>query len=129
VTAFLHCIHPCAVKPFFHPHPWPSAVRIYKGIYKMEIGHGLPLSPLAGFGMPPVSSTVWLPQGSMYEMVHKDGWHSVAPEGGPVFSLMVVGPEWEDVVYKPGKGTTKPLTRTRMGELQQTFLTLFSARG
>lgn len=143
VTAFLHWIHPCASKPFFHPHPWPSAVKIYKGIYKMEVGHGLPLSPLVGFGMsrseasalaaerpetPPISSTIWLPPGSMYEMVHKDGWHSVAPEGGPVLSLMVIGPAW-DVPYRPGKGTTKALTRPRMGELQQTFLDLFSTRG
>lgn len=141
VTAFLHLIHPCAGRPFFHPHPWPSAVKIYRGVYKMDIGYSEP-SPLIGFGTspqqvaalmakaaekaPPVAATVWLPAGSTYEMTHRNGWHSVAPEGGPVLSLMVTGPAWERVAYSPGKGTTKALSGPRMGELQQVFLEIFS---
>src|SRR5205823_428108 len=37
----LHRIHPCApAEALFHPHPWPSAMRIHSGTYEMGVGHG-----------------------------------------------------------------------------------------
>jgi hypothetical protein len=33
--AFLHRIHPCArEQALFHPHPWPSAMRVLEGEYE-----------------------------------------------------------------------------------------------
>src|SRR5690349_2249699 len=38
---FLHCIHPCTEEQaLFHPHPWPSAMRVLEGTYWMKIGAG-----------------------------------------------------------------------------------------
>jgi hypothetical protein len=86
----LHCIHPCeSSEALFHPHPWPSAMEIYDGIYEMRLGSG------PGDVAPPVAATLLLSQGSQYEMVHPDGWHSVRPLGRPSMSLMVSGPPWD----------------------------------
>ena len=38
---YLHRIHPCSEgEALFHPHPWPSAMRILSGEYEMGIGYG-----------------------------------------------------------------------------------------
>jgi hypothetical protein len=37
----LHRIHPCGPgQALFHPHPWPSAMRILSGEYEMAVGYG-----------------------------------------------------------------------------------------
>ena len=37
----LHRIHPCERgTALFHPHPWPSAMRILSGEYEMAVGYG-----------------------------------------------------------------------------------------
>src|SRR5262249_46599352 len=37
----LHRIFPCATgEALFHPHPWPSAMRILAGEYEMAVGYG-----------------------------------------------------------------------------------------
>lgn len=87
---FLHRIHPCGQhKPFFHPHPWPSAVHIISGTYEMDIGYG------EGLIAPPIASTVRLSKGSCYEMIDINQWHSVRPLNEPSLSIMVTGKPWK----------------------------------
>ena len=87
---YLHRIHTCkAGKALFHPHPWPSAMEIYDGIYEMAVGFG------SGDTPPPVAALIHLPPGSCYEMTHPDAWHSVRPLNRPAISLMVTGKPWQ----------------------------------
>ncbi len=86
---YLHRIHPCAAgEALFHPHPWPSAMKVLSGSYQMAVGYG------SGVPAPPVVATLMLCAGSRYEMVHPDGWHSVRPLEVPSLSLMVTGTPW-----------------------------------
>lgn len=86
---YLHCIWPCtAEEAFFHPHPWASAVKIYKGGYMMGVGYG------RGIKLPPVSHTIWLGPDSSYEMVNRDAWHYVQPLKRPSYSFMITRP-WQ----------------------------------
>ncbi len=48
---YLHRIHPCEhEQALFHPHPWPSAMRVLDGEYEMAVGFG------AGTQTPPVAA-------------------------------------------------------------------------
>jgi hypothetical protein len=68
-------------KPFFHLHPWPSAVMLLKGAYRMGVR-----SQWA-----PKDQLKWmiLSEGSSYEMTHPDDMHLVDPLDYDVMSLMV----------------------------------------
>src|SRR4051812_43004128 len=68
---YLHRIHPCDTA-LFHPHPWPSAVRIISGKYEMDVGYSGDAENKDG--PPPVAAHLCLTAGSHYEMVHADGW-------------------------------------------------------
>jgi hypothetical protein len=83
----LHRIHPCE-NPLFHPHPWPSAMRILSGTYEMVVGYG------AGETPPPIACRLQLSAGTCYEMVEKDAWHWVRPLEKPAYSLMISGLPW-----------------------------------
>lgn len=83
----LHRIHPCE-KALFHPHPWPSAIKILSGTYEMGVGYGLDQE------IPPEAATVYLTAGSYYEMIEPDGWHYVRPLREPSLSVMVTGLPW-----------------------------------
>lgn len=91
---YLHRIHPCT-EALFHPHPWPSAVRILSGCYEMGVGYG------AGTEPPPEAASVVLFPGSYYEMVDPNGWHYVRPIQNPSISIMVTGEPWGRL--SPGK--------------------------
>jgi len=108
---YLHCIHP-ANGALFHPHPWPSAVKILQGGYEMGVGYrnGEEI---------PVVATMFLPPGSRYEMVDPKGWHYVkVPEGSISLSLMVTGLPWGS----PGKGRNQsPLGLERKIQLLNQF--------
>lgn len=98
---YLHRIHPCE-KALFHPHPWPSAVRILSGTYEMGVGFretGM-MPPGQSPTPPPVAAKILLTAGASYEMVDRSGWHWVRPIGGPSLSLMVTGPKW-DIQWSP----------------------------
>jgi hypothetical protein len=87
---YLHRIHPCAPEEaLFHPHPWPSAMRVLEGTYEMTVGHG------AGEAAPPIAARLIVSGGMEYEMTDRDGWHAVRPIGGPAMTVMVVGPRWD----------------------------------
>lgn len=101
---FLHRIFPTDLdKCLFHPHPWPSAIKILSGTYLMNCGYG------QGFEPPPVSLQLKLATGTSYEMAHPDGWHAVSPLKEPSFSLMVTGTPWSRASHKPSK-VLQPLT-------------------
>ena len=86
----IHRIHPCAPEDaLFHPHPWPSAMRILAGRYAMDLGYG------AGIAAPPVAARVIATAGTSYEMTDRDAWHAVRPLGGPAVTVMLSGPPWQ----------------------------------
>lgn len=87
---YLHRILPCTMEEsLFHPHPWPSAMRVLEGSYEMTLGSG------SGSVPPPVAARLILSPGSEYEMGHIDGWHAVRPIRGVTMSLMVTGEPWQ----------------------------------
>jgi hypothetical protein len=62
----LHRIHPCRPEEaLFHPHPWPSAMRIISGRYNMGVGHG------PGIKAPPIDKALEMTAGAAYEMAVK----------------------------------------------------------
>lgn len=86
---YLHRIEDCEKEEaLFHPHPWPSAMRVVLGSYTMAIGYGKGDTP------PPIASTLILPEGAAYEMTDPDSWHYVVPRFGPSYSVMVTGEPW-----------------------------------
>jgi hypothetical protein len=93
----LHRIHPCADgEALFHPHPWPSAMKILAGKYEMAIGYGE-----RGLDNPPkIAAKLEMGENTQYEMVEPNAWHYVRPINRPVMSLMVTGTPWN-------RGSTK----------------------
>lgn len=113
---YLHKIHPCETA-LYHPHPWPSAIKILHGSYEMNIGYG------TGHEAPPTAATLILTKDSSYEMVDPNGWHYVRPFGKhPSYSIMVTGPKWDRWSPKP-KADHKlgPLTPEAKASLLTTF--------
>jgi hypothetical protein len=98
---YLHRIHPCE-KALFHPHPWPSAIKIVSGVYEMAVGYGI------GKKDPPEAARLRLTSGASYEMVDQNGWHYVRPIGGPSLSVMVTGNPF-DLRHLGTPPVTKPL--------------------
>ena len=112
----LHCIHPCSPEEsFFHPHPWPSAMKVFKGTYQMDIGYG------DGNDPPPVAATTLLSPGSCYQMVNIDSWHSVCPIDNPVISVMITGKPWNRGMPKYNKGEKILLSEERKQEILLLF--------
>ncbi len=111
----LHRIHPCASgEALFHPHPWPSAMRVLKGTYEMAIGYG------AGEKEPPIAARIITCAGSEYEMTDKDGWHYVRPISEPTLSLMISGKPWT----RPSPKSDRPLKPLLVNE-RRDILDLF----
>jgi hypothetical protein len=116
--AYLHRIHPCERgQALFHPHPWPSAMRVLEGEYEMAVGFG------PGMEEPPVAALMIASGDFRYEMVHRDSWHYVRPIGGLTLSVMVTGGRWDRESHKSGK-PLRPLGAGQVAEL----LRLFRAR-
>jgi hypothetical protein len=113
---FLHRIHPAEGDVLFHPHPWPSAVRIVSGRYLHRIGI-----------KDQVLSTQVLTAGSEYEMTTPDVWHSVNPIDGPSDSVMIVGPLFPNppTMPSPPSERQQPLDPQRAAELLDDFASFF----
>ena len=112
----LHRILPCeADECFFHPHPWPSAMKIVDGIYQMKVGYG------AGLEAPPTAATLNLAPGSTYEMVDPDAWHSVRPLNLPVYSVMLTGKPWGREMPKDEHGPLSLLPDHKVKEILSVF--------
>jgi hypothetical protein len=113
----LHVIHPCASNDaLFHPHPWPSAVRVLSGNYEMAVGAG------AGEAPPPIALTLVAESGLAYEMTHPDGWHRVRPIDAPSCSLMVTDAPWGRWAPR-SDAPLRPLPDSRMEEILAIFRT------
>jgi len=90
----LHKIFPCSEGLALpHPHPWPSAVRIFIPLnfdgatYETAVGWASPEAAES----PPLPATFHISSSSTYEMLDPRAWHYVRPIGSPVYSIMVVG--------------------------------------
>lgn len=101
---YLHRIHPCE-KALYHPHPWPSIIKILAGGYEMAVGFG------EGDKPPPIAATLKLAPGSIYEMTNIDGWHYVLPTVENL-SVMITGAPWER--WSPG-----PAPDVKLGPLSE----------
>ncbi len=110
---YLHKIYPCQ-NALYHPHPWPSAVKIVSGMYKTGIGYG------PGDDPPPIAVTFALRDGSSYEMVNPDAWHYVHPVYLPSLSIMVTGPKWDRKAPQPTR-PLNPLSPREIEELLEAF--------
>lgn len=112
----LHAIHPCPPsKSLFHPHPWPSAMRIVKGEYEMAVGYG------AGIDIPAEACKIVLVDGSCYEMTHPDGWHSVRPLSSICWTVMVSGKPWNREMNEVPHEKPSPLSIDRIHEILSLF--------
>lgn len=120
---YLHRIHPCEPgEALFHPHPWPSAMRVLGGAYEMAIGYG------AGEKEPPMAARIVMGAGSEYEMTDPDGWHYVRPIGGPTMSLMIAGKPWDRPSPKSEK-TLNPLGEKQKEEILKFFRGQYGGNG
>lgn len=120
----LHRIHPIPVGgvALFHPHPWPSAMRVVSGTYTMDVGYGVGRGQN---GQPPdIAATITLPAGATYEMIIHDSWHSVAPIGGPALSVMITGKPWNRWSPKPSVDL-RPLAPETRAELLAAFRAVY----
>jgi hypothetical protein len=120
----LHRIYPCEPgEALFHPHPWPSAVRIVSGRYEMRVSSLFHDED----GQYEQEGPAWtsehvrlvLGAGSEYEMIDRNGWHSVRPLDKPSDSVMVTGPVYEPKIRMPLMPPTKqePLEPTEFDAL------------
>lgn len=111
----LHCIHPCQPgTALFHPHPWPSAMRVLQGRYEMAVGYG------PGDKVPEIAAT-FIVEGSMrYEMIAPDAWHWVRPIDGLVWTVMVTGAPWGRSGPIPTRSLS-PLPAARITEMIARF--------
>lgn len=112
----LHVIHPCnSGEDLFHPHPWPSAMKIVRGYYEMVIGYGEGIEP------PSVACKVILTPGSYYEMTNKNGWHGVRPIENPCYTVMISGSPWNREMPEEPKTKQGPLPPERVREILTQF--------
>lgn len=111
----LHRIHPCT-RALQHPHPWPSAVVIYSGVYQMGVGK-------YGQNASDEVATMHLAEGSAYEMTHRHGWHYVMPLEKPSMSIMLTGTPWpaDGLISHPGKKQNEPLGHQAKHEILEFF--------
>ncbi len=115
----LHRISPCETA-LYHPHPWPSAVRILSGDYEMGVGMVVP----GEAELTEITKGV-LTEGTSYEMLHPMGWHYVKPLKIASYSIMVMGPPYPprpDIVHPKPSAPLSPLSE----EVQQELLEIFN---
>ncbi len=114
----LHAIHPCTRdEAFYHPHPWPSAIKILRGSYEMGIGYGTSEPPLAGL--------IILKEGSTYEMTDPLGWHYVRPLAGITYTFMITGVPYEKSEAEKSSKPLSPLDPARKEELIEFFRKIY----
>lgn len=115
----LHFIHQCEPEDaLFHPHPWPSAMRVLEGTYEMGLGFG------KGLEKPEKMCTILVSNGMYYDMTHIDGWHYVRPVKSTCSTVMLTGPKWEREEIKSDK-PLKELTPERKLIILDYFLSFY----
>lgn len=111
----LHRISACEThEALFHPHPWPSAMRILEGSYEMGVGYSTTDE------VPPAAATLILPAGAAYEMVDRNGWHYVRPLTDYSLTLMVSGEPWDRTSPKSSY-TLSELSSEKKREILELF--------
>ncbi|MGB1015382.1 MAG: hypothetical protein ACPG4T_14700 [Nannocystaceae bacterium] len=110
---FLHRIHPCDQnRALWHPHPWPSAVRLLTGRYEHAIAGTAVQEDDSGHAAPTEAlSRMILTAGCEYEMVHPQTWHVVRPLDQPSLSVMLVGAPYDSNAATPVPTVAKPSER------------------
>lgn len=100
----LHRFEPCEEKDaFLHPHPWPSAMLILSGRYRMRIG----ASETNQIGNKPIIVLdEILSAGCVYSMTEPRGWHAVQPLT-TCYSIMINGQPWAPSDVHGDAPTTK----------------------
>jgi hypothetical protein len=122
----LHRIHPCE-KALYHPHPWPSAMRVIHGSYEMAIGYhvGMPGENQHHPGQhpepPSYAALLTLTKGSTYEMIRPGAWHYVRPLDSTSFSVMVTGPKWPRVWSPKADHKLNPLDDQTKANILEAF--------
>ena len=112
----LHRIWPCEPgEVLFHPHPWPSAMKVVSGTYRMAVGYG------AGTRAPPEMATMLLRAGSCYAMTHRNAWHNVRPLGGPSLSVMLTGAPWQRSAPLSPTHPLRPMPSADIDDLMAEF--------
>lgn len=119
----LHRIHPCEPKDaLFHPHPWPSAMRVLAGTYEMAVGYG------AGSMPPPIAVRIIAAGDLRYQMIDIDAWHLVRPIGEPAMTVMVTGRPWSrDAAGAEPAAPLSSLTDDHRTELLAWFRAFYSS--
>jgi hypothetical protein len=117
----LHLIYPCApTEALFHPHPWPSAMRVIRGKYEMGIGYG------KGETTPPIAARI-LASGPMeYEMTDVDAWHYVRPVDGVAMTVMLSGKPWNRSAPLVPKDALSPLTHERFAAILDAYRDMYA---
>ena len=110
---FLHHILPCeAPECLYHPHPWPSIVKVLDagGGYEHGIGFQTPEQALVG-KEPMVSVFQDMDPGSTftYEMPFSDTWHYVSVKERGSWSIMVTGRPFNNAPPRPPLPKMGPL--------------------
>lgn len=124
LRVYLHRIHPCETA-LFHPHPWPSAVRVLSGRYEMDVGHRNDGRDVR----PGVAARLLLTAGAAYEMIDEDSWHSVRPLGEPSLSLMITETPYTRPRNHPGKDKTlHSLSNDQAMDLLRAFQALLGVK-
>lgn len=121
----LHKFDPCEESDaFLHPHPWPSAMAVLEGHYRMKVGASVDKG-----SQPIIVSDILLGPGSAYSMPDPMGWHSVQPME-TCYSIMVNGKPWGDEAHSAapttkGKDLDK-MTPEQLADHLATFKRLLS---
>jgi hypothetical protein len=120
----LHCIQPCSIEAaLFHPHLWPSAMRVCDGLYEMGVGYG------AGAVPPPIAARLIARGDLRYEMIDPDAWHYVRPIGRPVRTVMVTGTPWQrDAAGAKPETPLSPLSPEKCHDLLAWFRAFYAHR-
>jgi hypothetical protein len=114
----LHRIYPCGREAaLFHPHPWPSDMRVLSGEYEMAVGYGQGETP------PPIACRLIASADFRYEMTEPAAWHYVRPLNAPTLSLMVTGKPWN-----PAAPKSHPELRALRPEQKATIFQFFRSR-
>lgn len=116
----LHRIHPCET-PYWHNHPWPSAVIVVEGAQEVKIGAQRPEHLESE--PPRVAATFAFSEAGQYEMLTEWGWHSVNPVDGPSLSVMLSGPpfRFEHVAARPRTSRNGELAPANRASLLHAF--------
>ncbi|EDM77079.1 hypothetical protein PPSIR1_19589 [Plesiocystis pacifica SIR-1] len=118
---FLHRIEACEPgEALFHPHDWPSAMKILAGRYEHGVGAAID-------GEVQTLSVARLSAGTYYEMTNPRTYHWVRPLE-EVHTLMLAGPLYAERPRFPKPDARQgPLTPERKRALAERFGALLSS--